>query len=1122
MADLRSRGRQRLRDIGTFADLVNYLHSELDWPIDTGDFDDLTFDYTPEELGIDPANAAKIVGIKRMRPLTADQPWGIFFVDFDPKRLPVVALRRILNSVVTKKRASATSADHGTWDMDDLMFISSFGESDMRQISFAHFSQRDERSLPELKVLGWDARDTALHLDHVVEILEDKLRWPDDDGDLDTWRQTWSSAFTLRHREVITTSQKLAVVLAELARKIRDRILSSLAVETEDGPLTLVMKGFREALIHDLTAAEFADMYAQTIAYGLLSARIVDPSGARGVQLPVTNPFLRELLEEFLHVGQDGGARIEFDELGVNEVIDLLDEANMEEVVKDFGDRNPEEDPVVHFYERFLAEYDPEVRMQRGVFYTPRPVVSFIVRSVDEILRTEFSLPDGLADTTTWGEMVDKIASLEIPDGVDADQPFVRILDPATGTGTFLVEVIDLIHETLTGRWRTEGRSNQAIADLWNEYVPADLLPRLFGFEILMAPYAIAHLKIGLKLLETGYQFDSEQRANIYLTNALEDAPDVDGQFDGLLPSLAHEAEAVSAVKSVERFTVVVGNPPYSKLSANLEDEHRALIDDFRYIDGERIKERGALALEMNLQDDYVKFVARATSLIARSTIGVVGYVTNNGYLSTPTLRGMRWQLLRLMSAIDVVDLHGHSGRGERDPEGDIDENVFDIQQGVGVSIFQVIPGGDIATVRRSDLYGSRQHKYSTLSDLTISQMVGDSFVPEGPNFLFYDVRGEGLDEYQAWDSVSQCFELTSDGIVTARDGLVVAFTKAELVERLEAFRDATGSPDEICREFGINPSSAGFDPAGALSDLRSMKTLSEHIIRIQYRPFDYRYLFYRRGFIQSMRSPVTSQVSIPGNLLLAVTRQVNRPQYEHAFVSRVMFEKKAVSHDRNTQVFPALAGRSADAGLLDESIVNNYSSALRESWKELTGVDLNSVEEGVLDPMFFMYAVLYSPGYRERYFPFLKSDFPAVPFDVDPELASQLVGFGRRLAELHLLERPGDNYDGVVDHPVEAKPPTFDDGNICIAHDAIIATGVSQSVWDFRIGGYQVLHKWLKDRKGRVLSEGDIIHYQKIVAAISDTIRVMSEIDETINRYGGWPDAFQTVEGSSGLAHRR
>src|SRR5262249_8491674 len=430
--------RAKLATITRFDQLIAYLRDEMGWPIARDSFedvDDLFYDFTADELGIDVKNAAKIQEIKRLRPLSPKQPWGIFFVKFEPKKLPVVALRRILSQVALKKRASANSAERAAWAADDLLFVSNYGEGDERQISFAHFSRaQDGHDLPTLKVLGWDNLDTALHLDAVARELTEHLAWPEDDSDAEAWRTRWRAAFTLRHREVVTTSKELSIRLAELARAIRDRIKTALRIETENGPLKKLMKAFQEALIHDLDADGFADMYAQTIAYGLLSARIADPQKKTTDDFAAhmrTNPFLRELMETFLKVGgrrgKAGGPGIDFDELGVSEVVDLLDDAKMEAVVRDFGDKNPQEDPVTHFYEGFAKEYDPIDKVKRGEFYTPRPVVSYIVRSVDELLRTDFGLEDGFADTASWGEMARRHKDIKIPEGVLASQDFVQV-----------------------------------------------------------------------------------------------------------------------------------------------------------------------------------------------------------------------------------------------------------------------------------------------------------------------------------------------------------------------------------------------------------------------------------------------------------------------------------------------------------------------------------------------------------------------------------------------------------------------------------------------------------------------------------------------------------------------
>ena len=400
--------RTTLPSIRRFDQLIAFLRDDMDWPIVSEDFEELTFEYSAEELGIDAANAAKIQEIKRLRPLAANQPWGVFFVKFEPKRLPVVALRSILGRVALKKRASANNAERPAWAMEDLLFISNYGEGDARQISFAHFAApATSIRLPTLKVVVWDDRDTALHLDQVARELTEGLAWPNDEDDADAWREQWGAAFTLGYREAITTSQQLSVRLAELAKVTRDRIQGALEIENESGRITRLMKAFSKTLVHDLDADGFADMVAQTVAYGLLSARIAGPQQGAPDDLARhmrTNPLLRDLMTTFLEVsGQRRGMGIDFDELGVAEVVELLDHANIDAVVRDFGDKNPREDPIIHFYESFLSEYDKQKKVERGVFYTPRPVVSYIVRSVNQLLRTEFGLADGLADVTTMG-----------------------------------------------------------------------------------------------------------------------------------------------------------------------------------------------------------------------------------------------------------------------------------------------------------------------------------------------------------------------------------------------------------------------------------------------------------------------------------------------------------------------------------------------------------------------------------------------------------------------------------------------------------------------------------------------------------------------------------------------
>jgi len=1157
--------RETLRRIRTFPSLIKFLQEELDWPIISGDFEELTFDYTPEELGIDTANAAKIQEIKRLRPLEVNQPWGIFFVMFEPKRLPVVALRRILSRVVLKKRASANRAESAAWQADDLLFVSNFGEGDERQISFAHFAQHGQKNdLPTLKVLGWDNLDTPLHLDYVADELVGKLFWPDDPDDLEKWRQTWRSAFTLRHGEVINTSKDLAVRLAELARAIRDRIKTVLAIETANGPLTKLMKAFQEALVHDLDADGFADMYAQTIAYGLLSARVENPQGktADDLAAQMTNPFLKELMETFLHVGGRKGKAsigngIDFDELGVSEVVELLDTANMEAVVRDFGDLKPEEDPVIHFYELFLKEYDAKKKMQRGVFYTPRPVVSYIVRSVDELLRTEFGLADGLADTTTWGEMAARHQGLKIPQGTKHEEPFVQILDPATGTGTFLVEVIDLIHKTMKAKWQAAGHSAKEISRLWNDYVPRHLLPRLYGYELLMAPYAIAHMKIGLKLYETGYRFGSDERVRVYLTNALEPAQEFSGKLEFMIPALAHEAMAVNMVKQKKRFTVAIGNPPYSIHSGNLSVASRSLVDRYRICGGEMIHERGALQFEKNLQNDYVKFTRLAELLIESASCGVAGLITSHAFLSNRTLRGMRESLIKTFSDLRFLNLHGNAASGEAAALACDDQNVFDITEGVAISILARRKDSSRCGVHYRDLAGTREFKYSSLLTGDHSKSLWVEVIPSPPAFTFKPA-GRVTPEFDAATPLDGVFVQRSAGVITARDEFATDENRTELVRRAEAFALSGLSGTRLREEFGIKDKK-GWDVDAAQKQARQEMPLRNKVHEYCYRPFDSRFIAYNRGIVWGMAYPTLQHTLSGGNLVLIGMQQYQYdvPEYCYAFVTRALTDSRIfVSKTGVATLFPlylnppasGLRGIATRRSNISEEFRADVATRLGLRWTD--DGNGNLAFGGTLGPeavFGYVYALLHSHGYRERFAEPLKSGFPRVPLTSNLELFRALARLGGEVVPLHLMEAPVQQalsarydqsakawrYEVTPGHrlpvvltfagpaaPVVDKVGWSDDTvwlDAAATKKGQPATpgsigfrGVPEDVWNFHIGGYQVCQKWLKDRKGRTLSADDLTHYHRIVIALHETIRLMKEIDEVIDQHGGWPGAFQ------------
>jgi predicted helicase len=555
----------------------------------------------------------------------------------------------------------------------------------------------------------------------------------------------------LRHEiPAVVTPKDLAIRMAGLAHLIRDIIVNSFQIESEAGELHKQLEAFRQTLIPDIEPDQFADMYAQTIAYGLFAARCQPANGKftrehAGYLIPRTNPFLRKLFNEI--AGPDLDKRIA---PFVDDLVALLRDADMASVLADFGKRTAKEDPVVHFYEDFLQAYDPKVREMRGVYYTPEPVVSYIVRSIDHLLKTRFNKPMGLADKD------------------------VLVLDPACGTGTFLYYVIRHIYQALL----EQGQKGQ-----WDSYVSQNLLKRVFGFELLMAPYAVTHLKLGLLLKELGYQFDADERLGIYLTNTLEEALKKSELLIGQW--IADEANAASEIKRDKPIMVVLGNPPYSGISANRGKWITHLIEDYKRIDGKPLGER-----KHWLQDDYVKFFRFAQWRIERTGGGILGFVTNHGYLDNPTFRGMRYNLAKTFTDIHVLDLHGNAKKQERCPDGSEDNNVFDIQQGVAIGIFvKAASQGLPAKMERADLWGLRRMKYEVLSSSSIESTSWRS-LPFAPPFYLFAIQGTELlpDWEQAW-VVTDIFRKYASGIASARDSFVVDIDLTALKARIEVFR---------------------------------------------------------------------------------------------------------------------------------------------------------------------------------------------------------------------------------------------------------------------------------------------------------------------------------------------
>lgn len=1176
-----------LRRVRKFADLIRYLEDELHWPLKGYEMEDLTFDYEPADLGLKDEDAAKVKTIRQLRPLTSGQPWGIFFIEFDKKKLPVVVLRRILSHLVVKKRASANKADRAAWNAHDLLFVSAFGpeDTDGREIGFAHF-HTESGDLPSLRVLGWDGADTTLKLQTVAATLKERLRWPDQGEKTDAWQQRWAGAFRHRLGHVIRTSDLLAEAMAALARRIRDAAATIMRHETEKGPLRKLHRAFQTNLIHDLTEEGFADTYAQTITYGLFTAALskTDMSGGRhGTALiasniidmvPVTNPFLKEMLATFLNVGGRKGG-IDFDELGIQDVVELLrgDETDLPAIRNDFGNKTRGEDPVIHFYEHFLKAYNKQLKIQRGVFYTPQPVVSYIVRSVHELLQTEFGLEDGLASTVTWGEMIARSSTLPHSDfrlppltdepgekrTISPDEPFVQILDPATGTATFLVEVIDVIHTHLAAKWKSgtgilpvidpkHGQDARAtfktFTAYWNAYVPHALLPRLHAFELMMAPYAIAHMKIGLKLAETGYTFATEERARIYLTNALEpwvkQLPLIG--FD----ALAHEAEAVNEIKRHKRFTVVIGNPPYSGISSNMTDYAQRIVDAYKFVDGGALNER-----KLWLQDDYVKFIRKAQTTIDTTKVGVFGYITNHGYLDNPTFRGMRQSLMETFSRMRVLDLHGNANKKEQSPDGAEDKNVFDIRQGVAICL--ATRDGKDATVAHANLWGSRESKYAWLAKHRVSETDFAPLTPDSPFYFFEPQNTDCRAEYDAGWKVTDIFPVNGVGVVMARDSMTVDFDEDALWGRVKDF--VSLPPEKARTKYELGTDARDWRVATAQADVQASGPSKKKICAILYRPFDGRFTYYTgnsRGFYASPCRKVMSNMAEGDNLGMALSRSVEIGQFEHVFCTKGIIGHHSVSLKEVNYLCPLWLVPTGDtpATLLKEDAERQPNLAPPFLCALATALSLKSTGAHGLptaltpeDIFHYIYAAFHSPGYRSRYAEFLKIDFPRLPLTGNLELFRALARLGGELTALHLLEFKVEGASSPLsarnqgqDAPATFQPVTTfigkhplvskvgwtaaDGGTVWIDASGTKAKttagttgfrGVPEQVWNFHIGGYQVCEKWLKDRRGRTLTEDDLAHYHKIVIALSETIRLMAEIDQVIDKHGGWPGAFQT-----------
>ena len=926
----------------------------------------------------------------------------------------------------------------------------------------------------------------------------------------------------------VKTAQKLAQLMAEITRQIEQAIPSVYAAEEAGGYLHKLFESFRKELLPTLKLQgdnekdySFADIYAQTVAYGLFTARVfgflkfkrerknpndLEPDFYRNNAwkfLPETNPFLRKLFKD---ISEQPAKQLGEDLVSaVSELLSVLRAAEMEAVLSDFEHKIGQEDIIIRFYEDFLQAYKPQMREKRGVYYTPQPVVSYIVRSVDHILKKDFGLEDGLADAT-------KIQAKSSNSKKTAEKHKVLITDPAVGTGTFLHEVINHIYKSFKSK-----------PEQWSDYIAQDLLPRLYGFELLMAPYAIAHMKLSLQLAELGYQFDTDERLRVYLTNTLQEAFQIPVAEDYFSNLFLDEANAANQIKEIAPVMVILGNPPYSGHSANNGDWIRNLLkgkntlteqqtSNYFEVNGKPLGEKNPKWLN----DDYVKFIRFGQWRIEKTGYGVLAFVTNHSYLDNPTFRGMRQSLLETFDDIYVLNLHGNSLKKESCPDGSKDENVFDIQQGVSINIFVKHPNGkkEKATIHHADLWGDRACKCNWLgeNDLTTTQWT--TLQPQSEFYLFVPQDNDLRAEYEKGWKVTDIFPVNNVGIVTARDKLTIHWSQEEAWNTVRDF--AKLQPEQARTKYSLGKDTRDWKVELAQKDIKNhpfsqtkeFGPFRALLTPILYRPFNIHHTYYTgksKGFHCMPRGEVMSHMLAGKNLAITIGRAgqvIDQGEWNIIFCSQYITEFNLYRRGGNN-LFPLYL--YTDINKTERTLLNKQRSP------NLSQVFLAKLENdlGYLPTpeaiFYYIYSILHCPTYRTRYAEFLKFDFPRVPLTSNDELFRQLADDGEQLVQLHLMTSPKlDNLitefvEGTGDRTVAPGHPKYKDGAVHINRSGDRFTGVPEEVWNFYVGGYQICHKWLKDLKGRTLSSEDILHYQKVVVALKETIELMAKIDEAI-----------------------
>ena len=870
----------------------------------------------------------------------------------------------------------------------------------------------------------------------------------------------------------VFTAESLASELAKRTRFLRDEVIAKELEEEEKGkgPIYGFYSAFKRYLIADLKEEGFADIYSQTITYGLFAAR-TRANGDFNRKLafdliPPTIGILRDVFQ-FISLGK---LPLQM-EVIIDDIAEVLHAANVNNILQEYYRKGKGEDPIVHFYETFLNIYDPATREKLGVYYTPEPVVKYIVRAIHDLLKTHFDLPDGLASKE------------------------VTLLDPAAGTLTFPAEAIKLAVKEFTSKYGDGGL---------NLFFQNHILKNYYAFELMMAPYAIGHIKISFLLEELGYKMRESDRFKLYLTNTLDMEDLAQTEIPGL-ESLSEESHKAGLIKKHDPILVIMGNPPYSIEAGTLTKEARQLVEKYKFVEGVRIKEKGALQFEKNLQDDYIKFIAFAQEKITKKGFGIIAFINNHSFLDSPTMKGMRHSLISTFDEIYTIDLHGSSKKKEKTPEGGKDENVFDIQQGVSINIFVKLPTTtEGKKIKRADLFGLRDEKYNWLESNSISSTKFKTLKPQGPTFFFKEFDYKGSRSYERFSSISEIFPVNGAGIITAHDEFVISESRKVLENRFIRFKNTKGDDDLLHQLFDVGKKK-GWSISMARDNFKKMSDfeIKDKIIPFLYRPFDTQFIIYDENVVWSRSFP-TMRNMLKENIGIIVPKQFK--EEPGAFVSQTIIGHKTVStYDVNT-LFPLYLYRTpvksktvAQSILLFEPEGSYDTKIPNVSLKIITKlVDSYHKKVSPESILFYCYAVLYCKSYREKYSEFLKIDFPRIPFPEKYKVFEKIAGLGEELVQLHLLRHkslysPTSKYHGKCDDKIDK--PTFDEekGRL-YTNSQNYFDKITKDILDYQVGGYRVIEKYLSHRKGEQIP--DVGHFTRMITSVAKTIIIQEKID--------------------------